>query len=145
MADATDPIAFDLSVKDGRGLLSLANRTVHGWLKVARLELEIPELAFPVDLAGGARKWKRRRCRLLAVELVVDDAALAEMVRARGPALGTVGFDEVRARVLEGTIELSGRVRRGDRRAEITLRVQLREEGRGVRLATVEPRLYGFV
>src|SRR5262245_46143469 len=138
-----DPIAFDLSVKDGRGLLLLVDRTLHGWLKVARLELEIPELAFPLDVAGGPVRFQRRRCRLRAAELVLDDGALAELLRARGAALGAAGFDEVRARVLEGTIELSGRARRGERRAELTVRAQLREDGRGVRVTAVEPRLYG--
>src|SRR4051812_7971439 len=94
------PLGFALHVQGGRGMLvlrdfstSLGASSSRGWLRVDRLELEIPNVSFPLDVAGGAVRFQKKRCRVASGTFSVDDAALEALVVARAPRLLEAGFD----------------------------------------------------
>src|SRR5262245_41891026 len=137
-----DALGFVLQVAGERATLVLRERSFFGWLRVERLELEIPGLSFPMDLSGGAGRFQRRRCRLTPATIAIDDAGLATLLRARAAALATAGFDDVHGRLLDGAIELSGRARAGERAAEFTARVWPVADRGALRLFAGELRTY---
>src|SRR5690349_16845269 len=115
---STDPLGFSARSDEGRVLLALPERTVGG-LRLARLELLVPG-ALPSDALAGPARFQRRRCRVLRAELAVDDEGLANLIRARAPALVEAGFDELRARLTEAGIAITGRARGKNGTAELT-------------------------
>jgi hypothetical protein len=145
MSNAPQTPDFALRVEDGRGALVLADETFFGWLRVDRLELEIPNVSFPLDVAGGAARFQRRRCRVAGARLSVDDRALEALIRARAAGLGAAGFDDVRLRLLEDAVEISARARVDERSADFTARGWVEAGERALRLVVADVRVFGFV
>ena len=137
-----DALGFALQVAGERAALVLRDRDFFGWLRVERLELEIPGLSFPMDLSGGAGRFQRRRCRVTRAVLALDDAGLGALLQARAASLATAGFEDVRGRILDGGVELSGRARVGERAAEFTARVWPIADRGMLRLLAGELRAY---
>jgi tetratricopeptide (TPR) repeat protein len=121
----------------------LENQPFFGWLQVDRLELEIPHVAFPLHLTGGALRFQRRRCRVANATLAIDDRALSAWLRGQAEALLSALFDEVHIRLLDGHAEISGRTRCQDRHADFTARVYAEPTTRGLRVMLADVRVFG--
>src|SRR5262245_29207474 len=80
--EASDLPEMSLSVVDGRGVVSLAPKTLFGWLHVDRLELEIPAGGGPIEPGDPAERYQRRRCLVTGASLAVDEAGLGAMASA---------------------------------------------------------------
>ncbi|HET6346468.1 MAG TPA: hypothetical protein VFH51_16160, partial [Myxococcota bacterium] len=106
----------------GRGLLTTRDRRL-GPLTVKALALEIPDIAFPFDVSGGAERFKPRRCVLRHLALSLDTAGL-EAILAAG-ALEENGLTHVKAVIHDGYIELAGLWHVGEARADFTCRAAL--------------------
>src|SRR5262245_51049804 len=123
MPEATDGsgrLKFEIQVEDGRGALHLRPRTFFGWLRVQRLELELPQVSFPLDISRGIAQFQQHACRLVEVDFAIDDHDLAEMVVRRHALLAASGFEDLRVRFVDSAIELSGRARAEGASAEFT-------------------------
>ncbi len=138
-------LEFEIQVEDGSGLLLLRPRTLFGWLKVERLELQIPNVTFPLDITGGMAQFRAQRCNLLACTLAVDAAGAAELLYARAAPLAAAGFTELRARAGDASFELGGVARVGAERAEIVIRVVPHFRGGAVELEVQEASLLGLL
>ena len=99
-------LGFGLQLAGGRGVLSCRDRRV-GPFALKVLELEVPELDGPFDLAGGAEAFKSRRCILRHLVLSLSATAVREhftTVRVAGD-----GFRELKAELRDGHIGFVGR------------------------------------
>src|SRR5678816_4295856 len=112
-------LEFEIQVEDGAGLLLLRPRTLFGWLRVERLELQIPNVKFPLDITGGMAQFRAQRCRVMACSLKLDGDGVAKLLEARAAPLASAGFTEVRARVGTMRAELGGWARVGGERCEL--------------------------
>jgi tetratricopeptide (TPR) repeat protein len=133
--------AFALSLAAGRALVVCQGQH-HGPLRLARLEMEVPDLRFPLDLADGPNQFRRRWCTVRAADLEASEEDLRRLLRAfpaRG--LGLLSADLV---LRPDHALLFGAVTAGGRRADFTARVALEASGRReVRLSLFDVWLYG--
>ena len=136
-------LGFAVNLDSGRGLLTTRHRRL-GPLVVDTLSLEIPHLAFPFDVSGGAARFKKRRCALVALAMHVDAAdLLACMSQHEARALG---FARLSAHIQEGVIMLAGRFCHADHAADFTCRIApVVHSGRQVHLVFYDTRVYGFL
>ena len=136
---------FALRFVDGHGVLGLPTQTLFDLVGVERLELTVPNLRFPFDVSGGAARFQNRRCDFGAAELRIDGARLQAWLEAR-TRLGRLGMTQLKARLVAGRIELSGRARIGDNEAAVTARVTVEPAGgQRLRARIDDVRLYGFL
>lgn len=136
---------FEIQVEDGRGLLLLRPRTFFGWLRVEHLELLIPDVSFPLDITAGMAQFQHRRCHLLGARLAIDERGLFALISRRTAALAEAGIDELQVRLGEGAIEVHGRARVGEWKAELSARLFLEEEERAIRLVLTEAYTFGYL
>src|SRR3990170_4735887 len=92
-------LKFEIQIGEGRGSLLLRPRTFFDWLRVERLEFEIPRVCFPLDITQGMAQFQRQRCRVAWAVFSVDDRALAALLREQVALLGAGGFEDVRLRL----------------------------------------------
>jgi tetratricopeptide (TPR) repeat protein len=137
-------LEFEIAVDGGAALL-LRPSTFFGWLRVDHLELEIPNVSFPLDITRGIRQFKTRRCRLAGARLVVEQPSRAALVAARSGALARAGFDEVQLRLLDGKVELSARARVGSTSADLVVSASIQHADHELILLLDEARLFGHL
>jgi hypothetical protein len=76
---ATKPaeqLGFQMRFEAGKALLALEQRPADDGVVVRRALFEVPDVAFPLDVSGGALRFQNRRLTLRAVELAVSWEAL---------------------------------------------------------------------
>ncbi len=136
--------AFRLTFVEGRGLLTLAGRDIPELGRVERLELEIPNLRFPVDVSGGLARFKNRRLRLRQMVISLGAPDLARVLRAG--RLAEFGILDPRVEIEDGLIRLMARAVVGEHEAEFTALagVTLSQPARA-RLVIFDVRLFGFL
>src|SRR5262249_45578969 len=88
-----------LTVARERAYLAVAG-TLFGWVHVDRLELEIPPGELAVDPEDAPALYQRRRCRVAAAALSIDDAGLESLAFRLTRELGERAGGELRLRVL---------------------------------------------
>jgi tetratricopeptide (TPR) repeat protein len=140
-----DPLGFALAVSGDRATLVLRERSVGPWLVIERLELDIPGVAFPIDMSGGSARFQRRRCRALRVRLAVDEDGLQSLLASRGQALAAAGFEDLEAELADDGVVLTGHVRVGERRAELVATITPRAGRAGLGVTVGPVRVIGFV
>src|SRR5215216_4899763 len=79
-------LGFTFRLAGGAGKLTLGGRTFFGWLHLDRLDLEVPNLRLPVDLATGAEAFQRHRTRAQVAALRMEQPDLDRFVALRAPA-----------------------------------------------------------
>ncbi len=138
-----EALGFALNFISGRGLLTTRDKQLGG-IELKILELEIPDIAFPFDVTGGAERFKSRRCALRHLVFGLDGEELnTVLTRAE---LAAHGFVELRAVLREGYVELVGRFRLGDAEADIVLRAApLLRSPQELALVFYDARAYGFL
>lgn len=136
---------FEIQVGDGRGLLLMRPRTFGGWLRVESLQLQIPEMIFPLDITGGMAQFQRQRCSLLDATFRLERASLGDLLARRRHLLEAAGFEDV-AIVLRGqTIEVTARVRLREWTAELLVRLAVEGDERHVRVRVVDAATFGYI
>ncbi|HEV8322928.1 MAG TPA: tetratricopeptide repeat protein, partial [Myxococcota bacterium] len=138
---------FGLSFAGGRALAVLQGRRVAGRWDVDRLELEIPDVTFPIDLSGGADQFRDRRSGLRLVELSANERAIESLLAEREAA--RYGIPDVHLRFEDGAVSVAGRVEVGPDSASFTGRVALLPSDHGaahdIDVVVHDLRLYGWV
>ncbi|RMH44440.1 MAG: hypothetical protein D6689_02335, partial [Deltaproteobacteria bacterium] len=137
-------LGFSFRLAGGSGTLSLREQRLFDWLYVDRLDLEVPNLPLPVDLAAAPPRFQRRRTRVTLATLRMHQGDVDRFIASRERALGSAGIDELQARPRDGFVWLSGRVRAADHAADFTARVYLHGRGGRLRLIAADACLYGF-
>ncbi len=135
--------AFELSFVDGSGVIGLREPLLLGPLAVEQLELEIPGLRFPVDISGGVRRFRHKRCNLRRAELRVDIEQLGCWLEAH-TAGGGLSFSSLRPSISPGGLfELIGQAELGTRRTDLLFRGRIEPllDG-GLRVRLLELRFY---
>lgn len=145
-AHASPPrLGFSFRLAGGSGRLTLGERTFFGWLRLDRLELEVPELRLPIDLAVGPETFQRHRTRARQADLRMEQADLDRFVAEHAPALGRHGVEELRAVACEGHVDLTARVRESGQAADLTARVYLEASQGRLRFACGRALTYGHL
>jgi len=101
---ATKPaeqLGFQMRFEAGKALLALEQRPADDGVVVRRALFEVPDVAFPLDVSGGALRFQNRRLTLRAVELAVTWEALFV-----ADALARHGLTLVRERSRAGGLEI---------------------------------------
>ena len=125
------------------------------------LELEVPgDASAEVPTADLVQRYQRRRTRLGALAVRVDQRALDAHVVSRAAALAAEGYTDVRARIDDGHVAVTARVADGLASAEVSFQVvavaplvSLRpsrsspggREGVAVRLLAIAVRVHGHL
>lgn len=135
-------LPFDVKAAQTGHVLTMASPRAGSVVSVDELVLEIPELGSEAP-PGHPDAYQRRRGRLTLAQLSLDEARADAMIWERAAELGAAGFDDVRVRLLEGALELTGRARVDDRAADLTARVLVEPIGARIRLAIAGARLFG--
>src|SRR5688500_13766441 len=138
-------LGFTFRLAGGAGKLTLGRRTFFGWLHLDRLELEVPNLRLPVDLATGAEAFQRHRTRARMASLRMEQADLDRFVALRVPVLEALGVEELRVTCGDGTLCASGRVRESGQVGELTARIHLDADGERIRFACGRALVYGYL
>ncbi len=116
------PLGFALNFISGRGLLTTKDRRV-GPFDLKILELEIPHIAFPFDVTGGAERFKSHRCKLRHLVYGLDSEGLTSLLKRTD--LSASGFLEITGAIRDGLVELAGRFAVGEHKADFILRASL--------------------
>lgn len=136
--------AFRLTFVEGRGLLTLAGRDIPELGRVDRLELEIPNLRFPVDVSGGLARFKNRRLKLRHLSVSFGASDLAQALRAG--RLADFGIVDPRVEIDGDLIRLTARALVGEHEAEFTVIAGLTVSAPFcARLVVFDVRLFGFL
>ncbi len=101
LAQPAEQLGFQMRFEGGRALLSLENREGQAGVVVRRALFEVPDVAFPLDVSGGALRFQNKRLTLRAVELVISWQALFV-----ADALARSGLSLLRERSRAGGLEL---------------------------------------
>jgi tetratricopeptide (TPR) repeat protein len=133
------PPGFELKLERGRAVVRLADQVFLPGVRLADLQLEVPDVHFPFDVGAGASQFRQRLCDLVRLELIADESGIASL--ASRLALAGTGLGALRISLRAGFAEVAGRVEGGP---PFTLKVGAEAEGEhGVRLVGYAPRLYG--
>jgi tetratricopeptide (TPR) repeat protein len=133
------------------GALTLADHDLLGWLRIERLELEIPELALDLREApdGGEpvapERFQRRRARLRAAAFHIDPRAVERRLAEVAPALTRQGVSQAAVRCQSGHLAITARVADGLAAADVSLRIYLTGAGQTLRAVAGAVRVYGHL
>ena len=96
-----EQLGFQMRFEAGHALLALDGKTTDDGVEVRRALFEVPDVAFPLDVSGGALRFQNKRLTLRAVELAVtwDALFVPEALRRHGLTL-------IRERSRAGGLEL---------------------------------------
>lgn len=87
-------LGLGLELSEGRALLTAAHRALAPGIELVGLDLWLPEVEFPLDLARGAARFKDAETRLVRLVIDFDLCRLAPRLgaalQARGAALGAL-------------------------------------------------------
>ena len=84
-------LSFAFRLLRGVGRLALEDQRFFGWLNVEHLELEVPNLRLPLNLADGPELFQRRRTAVRVANLSLDQASLDRFIATRLPNLAEHG------------------------------------------------------
>lgn len=106
-AKPAEQLGFQMRFEAGRALLSLENRGTDKGVEVRRALFEVPDVAFPLDVSGGALRFQNKRLTLRAVELAISWEALFVVDNLKRAGL-TLLRERSRAGGLELLVEVQG-------------------------------------
>ena len=140
-------LGFTFRFAGGAGKLALEELSFFGWLRVERLELDVPGLSLPVDLSAGPEIFQRHRTRVRLASMRIDTLDLNRFITTRVGTLAELGVDQLEVRTGDGYLAAECRVREGPHVADLTFRVSpARGDDRvSLRLVVHDARVYGFL
>ncbi len=143
---ASGPVLrLPFSLDDGAGpvRLVLAAQPVLDWLVVDHLELDVPGQA--PDPAAPLEHLQRRRTRLRAAAVRIDQRALDRRAAAAAAQLADAGVTQLAARLAEGYVAVRCRFVDGLAQADVTFHLYVVGAGATVRVAAGAIRVLGYV
>ncbi len=140
-------LGFTFRFAGGAGKLALEELSFFGWLRVERLELDVPGLSLPVDLSAGPEIFQRHRTRVRLASLRIDNLDLDRFVATRAARLADLGVDQLEVRTCDGYLAAECRVREGPHVADLTFRISPAQgdDPVSLRLVLHDERVYGFL
>jgi hypothetical protein len=137
-----NPLGFSLEFCEGSALVTLQKRPIEHLL-VEKLALEVPNVTFPFDVAGGAEQFRHHRCRLRMLELTLSQDELGRLLtRLLDPA--RYGIVDVQVGIKHGQGLLSGQWQVGEQSASFTARFVIEaEEDLSIRVGWMDVRVFG--
>ena len=96
-----EQLGFQMRFEAGKALLALEGTDADDGVTVRRALFEVPDVAFPLDVSGGALRFQSKRLTLRAVELAVTWEALFV-----ADTLARQGLTLVRERSRAGGLEI---------------------------------------
>ncbi|HUQ06637.1 MAG TPA: hypothetical protein VM261_29240, partial [Kofleriaceae bacterium] len=142
----TSALPFTLRSEGDGVRLALGNLEAIANLRVD-LELEVPgdTAGTQVPATDIVQRYQRRRTRLGALAVRVDQRALDLHVATRAAALAAEGYADVRARIGEGDISVTARVADGLASADVSFQIVAVARGGAVRLLATAVRVHGHL
>ena len=104
------PLGLNLGFMFGRGYLSAQGHPMSEWATLETLRMEIPDLTFPFDARGGARRFQNTRCHVRNIQIVLGEAGLETFLRRCLAEAPGSGFTDLRLRFLDGAAHARLRV-----------------------------------
>ncbi len=140
-------LGFTFRFAGGAGKLALEDLSFFGWLRVERLELDVPGLSLPVNLSAGPEIFQRHRTRVRLASLRVDNLDLDRFLATRVGTLAELGVNQLEVRTCDGYLAAECRVREGPHVADLTFRVSPArgDDPVSLRLVIHDARIYGFL
>lgn len=132
------PLRLALSLRDGRVYVLLRDAVVAPGVRVLGLDLEVPDVDFPVELRGGVARYQHHKTRVVSAALVVEPAVLGASLGRRLPLEGPLAALSLHPEA--GTLVSEARLTTGgaSRARERARHVVLPGRGRTLRLLPVE-------
>ncbi len=110
------------------------------------LELEVPgDASTEVPAADIVQRYQRRRTRLGALAVRIDQRALDAHVASRAAALAAEGYVDLRARIDDGHVSVTTRVADGLASAEVSFQIVAVARSAAVRLLATAVRVHGHL
>ncbi len=100
-----EQLGFDLRFENGKAMLALENCERVEGVKIRTALFEVPDVAFPLDVTGGAERFIDKRLRLRALDMTFDFESLFARDR-----LEQLGIKLLRQRSRGGGVELLAEV-----------------------------------
>lgn len=138
-------LGFRFRLSGGSGTLTLAAQTFFGWLRIDELELHVPNLRLPVDLAAGPEAFQRHRTRAHSAVLRVGPNDLQQLVELRFDKVEDLGVESLVLKLREGYVSMNARVRESGQAAELSARLCVDSDGRMLRVVAGRTLVYGFL
>lgn len=138
-------LGFAFRLAQGAGRLTLEDRRFFGWLDVERLELEVPDLEPPIDLAAGSELFQNRRTKVSHAALRIGQRELDTLVSELAPKLVAVGADRVVLRPTGDHLTASARFREGQHLADLVAIIRIVPRGGLVALVVERALVFGFL
>lgn len=133
------PLRPSLSLRDGRVYVILRDVLVAPGVRLVGLDLEVPDVDFPVELRGGVARYQHHKTRVVSAALVVEPAVLGAALGRRLPLEGPLSalslHPDAGTFVSEARLASAGGAARVRERAR---HVVLPGRGRTLRLLPVE-------
>jgi hypothetical protein len=138
-AEVRAPLRPSLSLRDGRVYVILRDVLVAPGVRLVGLDLEVPDVDFPVELRGGVARYQHHKTRVVSAALVVEPAVLGAALGRRLPLEGPLSalslHPDAGTFVTEARLWSAGGAARVRERAR---HVVLPGRGRTLRLLPVE-------
>jgi tetratricopeptide (TPR) repeat protein len=125
-------------------MLCLDHHQPRPWFFIERLEMRLPDVAFPFDLGEGLARFRSKHCRLMRLEAGFDLKVLAERLSEADQFAG-LSFRRVRLDEAQGFPLLVGNVHLTNRKAPFSVRLEpfVHETGLALRLSRL--RVYSLL
>lgn len=132
------PLRPSLSLRDGRVYVLLRDVPIAPGVRLLGLDLEVPDVDFPVELRGGVARYQHHKTRVVSAALVVEPAVLGAALGRRLPLEGPLSslslHPDAGTVVSEARLTAPGRSRVRERARHVVLPGR----GRTLRLLPVE-------
>jgi len=138
-------LGFAFRMLRGVGRLALEDQRFFGWLKVEHLELDVPNLKLPLNLAEGPELFQRSRTSVRLATLSLDQTSIDRFVTMGLPDMAKHGVAELQISCCDGYIAVAARVREGNHVADLTCRVYFCGDERRLRALIADARVCGYL
>ncbi|MBT8495525.1 MAG: hypothetical protein KJO07_20925, partial [Deltaproteobacteria bacterium] len=138
-------LGFSFRLANDTGRLTIEDGQFFDWLDIDRLELEVPGLEPPVDLAAGPERFQSRRTRVANAALSIGQRQLDRLVATLAPRLVAVGADRVALRPAADHLSVSARFRDGHHLADLVATVRILPRGGPLALVIDRALVFGFL
>ena len=113
---------FSIEFAQGKGLLTAHDRSF-AWIDIKTISMQLPHIAFPLDLTGGSQRFKNYRCSLkyLLISLTQNNlhAFSAELQKKLS------NIDNLKLHLEDDSILVSGKLCLSSKHAHFTFRIAL--------------------
>jgi len=134
---------FSLLFEEGKGLLRLKKGLFFDIVHFLDLELEIPRIAFPVDVSEGPQTFRHTECLVNSLELNIYEHNLNQLIKSNFDYSG-LDLEDIKVQFLDGGFLVSGIFRREEGTVRFTFRGAIDVEDEGwIRVYLHDLRLYG--